>query len=214
MPMAMHQGPYAQGPMTPPPMTPPPMQQQMGGYGPPPRQQPSSNGPIIAGIGCAVLLVLAIVVFVIAVAIGGDDDDKRTTVLPSYTAPSYTPPSYTPPSSSSDRLPANFSGSWKGRGYQPTAPTDKFWDVQYTLLGGYSTGLVSYSATGYSCRGLLRLESGANSYKAVYRITITSGQCLSGYVTFYSISSTSLRFEERKLLTDGTPLATGSLSKP
>ncbi|WP_103937233.1 serine/threonine-protein kinase [Thermomonospora echinospora] len=224
-PMPLHQGGYQPGPMTPPPqpMTPPPMHQPM--HQQPMHQQPmqrppmtpppgpayqgrqSSNGPVIAGIGCGVVLVLALVVFVIAVAVSGGEDDPD----PDYSPPAL-PSSSSSPGAGSDRLPLAFNGVWEGKGFQPSSTTDKTWDVRFTLLGGSTTGLVSYDAASYDCRGTLTLQPGATSLRATYKINITSGSCLSGYVTFIYLNSTTLRFEERETL-DEPYIASGTLTK-
>jgi serine/threonine protein kinase len=216
-PMPLHQGGYPQGPMTPPPqpMTPPPMhqppvQQRPPVATPPPppyRGRQSSNGPVIAGIGCAVVVVLALVVLVIAVAASGGDSEDDT----DYT-PTSAPTSGGPADGGGDRLPLAFNGVWEGKGFQPSSTTDKTWDVRYTLLGGTTTGLVTYEASSYTCRGTLSLQPGATSLKAIYKINITSGNCLSGYVTFVYLNSNTLRFEERESLSEPY-IASGTLTK-
>jgi serine/threonine protein kinase len=212
MPMGLQQGPYLQGPATQPPM------HQQPGYGPPPplggRQ--NSNGPIIAGIGCAVVAVLAVVVLVVVIAAsaGDNDDPERDLVLPTY---SESEPTLSTPSlgTSTERLPLAFNGSWEGKGFQPSAskPDDRTWDVRFILVGNTSTGVVTYTAKNYTCRGLLRLEAGATALRATYKINISSGDCISGYVTFIYLNSSTLRFEERRNLTDNTALASGTVTK-
>ncbi|REE95335.1 serine/threonine-protein kinase [Thermomonospora umbrina] len=218
-PMPMHQGPYQPGPMTPPPqpMTPQPMMRPSMAPGPPPppqfpppARQSSSSGPVIAGIGCAVVLVLALVIFVVALAASDGDDDPDPYEPPAY--PSASVPSFPSGSSGGDKLPLAFNGAWEGKGFQPSSSTDKTWDVRFLLLGGSTIGTVRYDADSYDCRGSLRLEPGATSLRATYKITITSGSCLSGYVTFTYISSTTLRFEERETL-DKAYIASGTLTK-
>ncbi|TNY36429.1 serine/threonine-protein kinase [Thermomonospora catenispora] len=201
-PPPMHMGPPPgpqPGPVTPPPQ---PAAPQPGTYRPP-QSSSGGNAGVLLGVGCAVVVVLCLLVFVVALVASSDDDDDD----PIITRPTGLP---TLPSPTLSRLPTEFIGSWKGRGYEPRATTDKYWDVRYTLLG--TTGLVTYDAESYDCTGTLRLQPGVTETKAVYKIDITTGSCLEGYVTFYRIGDDRLRFEERATL-DGTVLASGTLTK-
>ncbi|MBA9004532.1 serine/threonine-protein kinase [Thermomonospora cellulosilytica] len=207
-PMPMHQGGFQQGPMTPPPqpMHQPPMTPQPPPYQPARPSSGGGGGNVILGVGCAVVLVLALLIFVVAVAVsGGDDGDDDGTDVTRPTVDASVP---TAPSN--ERLPLEFIGVWEGRGYQPSSTSDKFWDVRFTLLS--STGLVTYDADSYDCTGTLTLQPGVTDTKAVYRISITSGPCLEGYVTFYYISQNRLRFEERETLS-GEAISSGTLTK-
>ncbi|MFC6884632.1 serine/threonine-protein kinase [Actinomadura yumaensis] len=216
MAMPMYQGGPPQSPTTP-----PPMHMQQGPIGPRPpgppgppgpvppygqgRRQGGGSGPVIA-IGCGVLALIAIIVVVVLVVVAnGDDDDP---VIPRYTPSfTYTPRTpYTPPTGGTGaRVPLDFVGVWKGTGYQGSST----WQVQYNLLT--TIGTVRYTS-GSDCMGTLRPEEGATSTTATYRITIVSGSCMSGYVTFRKVSDTSLRFEEKRTPTS-TPVATGTVRK-
>jgi serine/threonine protein kinase len=205
-PMAMYQGPVTpppmamgQGPMTAPPMQRPPT----GQYGPPPRSS-ASTGPIIAGIGCVVVALVVVLIVALGVAAGRD----RTT--PSYT---YTPYSRTPYSATpftSRALNSNFGGSWKGHAYQTKGGINDY-DVSINLTSGLLTGRIEYA----KCAGILLVES-TNTYKTELRDTITStdGHCyVSGYVTLYYISSSTLKFEWRRFQSDTAPWATATLTR-
>ncbi|XVQ08941.1 serine/threonine-protein kinase [Spirillospora sp. CA-255316] len=234
-PMPMHQGagpntPPPQ-PITPPPMPmyqqgatpPPPMPMQQGGMppgprppypGPPPQQRSSSNGPVIAGIGCAVLAVLVIVVIVVvAVVSSGDDDD------PPYTLPTpssiYTPPSDRPStgSSASDR---GVSGIYTGTGFQPGAGTGRTsFRVRFGMFNSAANGTYTYS-DGKTCRTSLSLLSGSEQAgRAEYRETPSAGQdpseCAAGYVTFSNFTGTTMRWEWRQTQSATSAAAFGTV---
>jgi serine/threonine protein kinase len=216
MPVGMPQGPYQTpypGPSTPQPMP------QPGGYGPPPPpRQSSSNGPIIAGVGCGVVAILAIVILFVVIAANSDDDDNGGDGYSLPTSSPYSPPSTSTPSpeaGSTPRLPLELNGFYYGTGYQPNAsdPDDRQWRVKYTLAGGTAIGSVEYTSSSYTCKGLLRLEPGVTSLKAIYKISIYEGSCLSCYVTFTKLDEDTLRFEERKNITDSTYVASGTVTK-
>ncbi|MFI0350485.1 serine/threonine-protein kinase [Actinomadura sp. 9N407] len=219
-PMPMYQG---QG-STPPPMPmqgmQPPMQgmqpmqpMQQGGPprppypGPPPTQRSSSNGPLIAGIGCAVLAVLAIVVVVIAVAIGGGDDD-----------PDPPPFTYSASPRTTSGAGTGIIGIYRGTGYQPSAGSGRTTFSPTFYMAG-RTGSASYTySDSATCRTRLTLISGSEEDgEAQYRETPTAGQtgdlCASGYVTFKNITSTSMRWEWRQTISATSYDAFGSVRK-
>ncbi|RAY11606.1 serine/threonine protein kinase [Actinomadura craniellae] len=208
-PMTPQPMPMYQGPATPPPMhqqrpmTPQPFPQQ-----PPGRQGGGSTGPVIAAVGCLLVLLLVLVVVVVAVAANqGDDDPDPFPTYPTFSAPSI--PSFTPFGGSG--VHPNFSGTWEGRGLQ-TGGTTMSWTAEFTMYSSLTSGRVTYS-NGSDCRGLMSLQPGGTSYKVSYRVTIISGTCINVHVTFYYISSTTLRFEERRNESDSLPLASGTLTK-
>ena len=231
-PMPMNQGggpttPPPQ-PITPPPMPmyqqgttpPPPMPAQQGGmpaaprpgYSPPPQQRSSSNGPVIAGVGCAVLAVLVIVVIVVIAVVGDDDDDD-----PPYTLP--TPPTtYTPsvrPSVGSSASDRGVSGIYRGTGYQPGAGTGRTtFQVRFGMFNSVGNATYTYS-DGKTCRTSLRLLSGSEQAgKAEYQETPNSGQdpkeCAPGYVTFSNFTGVTMRWEWRQTQS-GSAAAYGSV---
>jgi serine/threonine protein kinase len=217
-PMAMR------GPRTPPPMamqlpgpaTPPPM--RMGPPGPPMTQPPfhqgyppqppprrSSNGPIIAMVGCGSLVVLAIIIFVVAVLVGRSHPQQ-----PTYT---YTPFSYSPPTySGSNGISSELGGTWSGT-ITSSKDSTKTWAAKITLFSGLSTGTVTYTGVTKTCTGLLTVQS-SSSYKATLKETIVSGRtdCSDGYVQLYPASSTA-RYEWRGYLSDTSPSWSGTLTK-
>jgi len=173
-------------------------------------RQSSSNGPVIAGVGCAVVLVLALLIFAIVVAASEDDADGDPPAYPTA-APTF---SRSPSPTTGTRLPLAFNGVWEGKGFQPSAPAqDRTWNVRFTLLGGGTTGLVYYESATYTCRGTLTLQPGVTERRATYKINIYTGECVSGYVTFIYLNSSTLRFEERENITDATYLASGTVTK-
>jgi serine/threonine protein kinase len=234
-PMPMNQGgmhtPPPQ-PITPPPMpmyqpqgsTPPPMpmqpmqHMQHGGPpgprppypGPPPVQRSSSNGPLIAGIGCGVLALLAIIVLVVVIAFAGDDDD------PSDPPPFTYSPRSTPTSGTGTTT--GVIGIYRGTGYQPSAGSGRTTFRPTFYLAG-RTGSASYVyPDSETCRTSLTLISGSeDSGEAMYRETPISGQsaglCAPGYVTFKNITSSTMRWEWRETISASTYDAFGSVSK-
>ncbi|MEW2358590.1 serine/threonine-protein kinase [Spirillospora sp. NPDC029432] len=230
-PMPMHQG--AHGPSTPPPqpITPPPMPMYQGqGSTPPPMpmqqgmppgprppyppgspapRKSSSSGPLIAGIGCAVIAVLAVVVLIVALAIGGDDDPE----VDPYETPTFR---YSPPATSG--ITSGIIGTYRGTGYQPGAGTGRTtFSPTFYLLGRSGSASYVYSDS-QTCRTRLTLISGGESSgEAVYQETPYSGQseneCAAGYVTFKNITSSSMRWEWRENQSDTTYDAFGTVSK-
>ncbi|MDL4775014.1 serine/threonine-protein kinase [Actinomadura xylanilytica] len=208
-PMPMYQG-GMQGGMQHGPTTPPPMQMQQGPpgphppmYGPQGGRQSSSTGPIIA-IGCGVLALISIIVIVVVIIVAGDSGEDDPPV-PRFTLPTTYTPS-TPSPTGFARIPTEFYGVWTGTGVQ----TNGSWQVRYNLLT--VLGSVTYTE-GSDCFGTLRPEPGGTASQVTLKITISRGTCISGYVTFTRLTSASLRFEEKKNLTDTTPLATGTVRK-
>ncbi|MBG6091162.1 serine/threonine-protein kinase [Actinomadura viridis] len=214
-PMPMYQGqPYQGQPNTPPPM---PMPMHQGGpppgprppYPGPPPQRSSSNGPVLAGIGCAVLAVLLIVVVVVVVAASGGDDDPDPFPTPSYTY------SYTPPTTSTSR---GVIGVYRGTGFQPSAGTGRTsFQTRFSMVGTIGTATYTYTSSP-TCMTRLSLLSGSEaSGRAEYQETPLSGQsatnCAAGYVTFRSFTGNSMRWEWRQSRSETSAAAFGTVSK-
>jgi serine/threonine protein kinase len=200
-PIAMHQGPMNRPPMQQRPMQPP--------YPPPPRRS-SSSGPLIAGVGCVVVALLVILIVAVAVAVNRSGPSTDPTSSPysyrPYSSFSYTPFSATP------LLHSNFGGTWKGTGFQSQGGTSN-WDITLTQTSGGLTGQIEYDSG--KCSGLTLVESTSAS-KTVLRDTITrnAGNCyVTGYVTLYYVTSTTLRFEWRRYSAEGSAWASGTLRK-
>ena len=184
-----------------PPMTQPPFRQ---GHPPQPPPRRSSNGPIIAMVGCGGLIVLAIIIFIVAVLVG------RTHPRPTYT---YTPFSYSPPTfSNPNGISSELGGTWSGT-ITSAKDSAKTWAAKITLVSGLSTGTITYTGTTKICTGLLTVQS-SSSYKATLKETIVTGRsdCSDGYVQLYPASSTA-RYEWRGYLSDTSPSWTGTLTK-
>jgi serine/threonine protein kinase len=151
-----------QGAGTPPPFqggpgTAPPFQ------GTPPRR---SNGPVIAAIGCAVVIVLALVLVIgLVIANNNDDGGGTVTIKPGGT------------------FAEEYAGTWTGTANQ-VKPSTGSYKVTITIVNGEGTGKVKYEnvpgdANGtWSCSGTITYlhHTTGENFKTVTKEQITDKQ--------------------------------------
>lgn len=153
------------------------------GYGPwgpqPPMPPPqgSGNGPLLAILlGAALVLVL---VAGGAVAWALWPSDPETVVLPSPSA-SATASAPTVSAVPAGTVPEAFGGTWKG----DLSTSSGNWSVSITLAKGTTVGTTQYYSGGSAkCSGTIRMLEGSDDLLTLRESTPSCDESTSGYVT-------------------------------
>jgi len=145
--------------------------------------------PWLIGSAAAVVVVV-IIILVVHLAQGGNPAANLSANTGQPGAGSSGPQST---ASHGPLIPAAFNGTWSGLVSQP--PSDTY-NVTMTLIGGHTSGGISYSGAGATCSGILTPTS-ASATRMVMKIGILQGHkgCGNGTVTIAVSGPNSVTFK-------------------